>query len=265
MRELLRSEPLRHPGFAQLVLVGLAADRPIESNFFPSLLEGLLGSLGLAAPGEGNPPFSSLEGVGHAWSTAVCGAISQTEQMEVEAPEVVGLPPNLDLQYKESLLDKQRHFIPPIFSDPIFLPNVAKAVFRVAKPLVVSKALPAARSRKVSSTPPQPRGGEPEQQVLKSEESIPSTSQSTPEVQEQISEASGANSDGTDKPLVRKDLPHRSLKVKLPLKLLKRGHQTTASSSKDGVTPSKVRKEPEADEVGVGTPSGPSEAALQKA
>ena len=100
---------------------------------------------------------------------------------------------------------------------------------------------------------------------MKSEESIPSTSQSTPEVQEQISEASGANSDGTNKPPEGKDLPRQSLKVKLPLKLLKRGHQTTASSSRDGVTPSKVRKEPEANEVGVGTPSGPSEAALQKA
>ena len=121
---------------------------------------------------------------------------------------MVGLPPNLDLQYKESLLDKQRHLIPPIFSDPIFLPNVAKAVFRVAKPLVGSKVLPATRSHEVSSTPPQPRGGGPEQQVLKSEESIPSTSQSTPEVQEQISKASGADSDGTNEPPAGKELPH---------------------------------------------------------
>ena len=76
MRELLRSEPLRHPKVTQLVRVGLAADRPIESNFFPSLLEELLGSLGMAAPREGNSPFSSLEGMGRAWSTAVHGAIS---------------------------------------------------------------------------------------------------------------------------------------------------------------------------------------------
>ena len=265
VRELLCSEPLRHPKVAPLVLVGLAADRPIESNFFPSLLEGLLESLGMAAPGESNPPVSSREGAGHAWSTAVHGAISRTEQKEVEAPEVVGLPPNLDLQYKESLLDKQRHLIPPIFSDPLFLPNVAKAVFRVAKPLVVSKALPVARSPEVSSVPPQPGGSGSKQQVLKSEEPIPSTSPSTPEVQEQISEASSTDSDGANEPPPEKEPPRRSLKVRLPLKLLKRGHQTTASSSKDGATPSKVHKEPEADEAGVGTPTGPSEAALQKA
>ena len=254
VRELLRSEPLRHPKVAPLVMVGLAADRPIESNFFPSLLEGLFGSLGMAAPGEGNPPVSSCEGAGRAWSTAVHGAISRTEQKEVEAPEAVGLPPNLDLQYKESFLEKQRHLIPPIFSDPLFIPKVAKAVFRVAKPLVVSKALPAAHSHEVSSAPPQPGGGGPEQQVLKSEEPIPSTSQSAPEVQEQISEASSTDSDRADEPPPEKEPPRRSLKVRLPLKLLKRGHQATASSSKDGVTPSKVRKEPEADEAWDGHP-----------
>ena len=57
--QLLCSEPLRHPEVVPLVLVGMAADRPLESNFFPGLLEGLLGSLGIAAPGEGNPPTSS--------------------------------------------------------------------------------------------------------------------------------------------------------------------------------------------------------------
>ena len=236
-------------------MVGLAADRPIESNFFPGLLEGLLGSLGMAAPGEGNPPASSCEGAGRAW----------IEQKEVEAPEAVGLPPNLDLRYKEGFLKKQRHLIPPVFSDPLFIPKMAKAVFRVAKPLVVSKTLPSAHSREVSSAPPQPGGSGPKQQVLKSEEPVPSTSQSALEVQEQISEASNTDSDGADEPPPEREPPHRTLKVRLPLKLLKCGHQTTASSSKDGVTPSKVRKETEADEVEVGTLTGPSEAALQKA
>ena len=76
VRELLHSKPLRHPEVIPLIMVCLAADRPIESNFFPGLLEGLLGSLGMAAPREGNPPASSHEGAGHAWSTAVREAIS---------------------------------------------------------------------------------------------------------------------------------------------------------------------------------------------
>ena len=86
VRQLLHSEPLRHPEVVPLIMVGLAVDRPLESNFFPGLLEGLLGSLGIAAPGEGNPPTSSCEGAGCAWSTAMHQAISQIEQKEVEAP-----------------------------------------------------------------------------------------------------------------------------------------------------------------------------------
>ena len=52
VHELLRSKPLRHPEVIPLIMVGLAADRPLKSNFFPGLLEGLLGSLGIAARGR---------------------------------------------------------------------------------------------------------------------------------------------------------------------------------------------------------------------
>ena len=138
-------------------------------------------------------------------------------------------------------------------------------MFELAKPLVVSKVLPPAHHRMAPSAPPQPESGGPEQGVLKSGEPIPSTSQPTLPVQEQISETSNTNSDGADEPPPEKEPPCRTLKVRLPLKLLKRGHQIMASSSKDGVTPSKVRKEPEVKEAKVGTLTRPSEAALQKA
>ena len=177
----------------------------------------------------------------------------------------MGLPPNLDLHYEEGFLEKQRHLIPPVFSDPLFIPKMAKAVFRVVKPPVVSKALPSAHSCEALSTPPQPGGGGPEQEVLKSEEPVPSTSQPSLQVPQQISEASNTDSDGADESPTEREPPRRSLKVRLPLKLLKRGHQTTASSSKDGVTPSKVQKETEAKEADVGTLTRPLEAALQKA
>ena len=64
VHQLLCSEPLRHPEVVPLVMVGLAADRPLKSNFFPGLLEGLLGNLGIAAPGEGNPPMRVLAALG---------------------------------------------------------------------------------------------------------------------------------------------------------------------------------------------------------
>ena len=104
--QVLHSEPLRHAEVAQLVLVGMAADRPLESNFFPGLLEGLLGRLGIVAPGESKPPTSSQEGAGHLWSSAMCEAILQMEQREVETPGSARLPQCLDLHYEEDFLKK---------------------------------------------------------------------------------------------------------------------------------------------------------------
>ena len=120
IRQLLCSEPLRHPEVVLLVMVGLAVDRPLESNFFPGLLEGLLGSLGIAAPGEGNPATSSHEGASRTWSTAVHQALSRLGQEESETPGTVGLPPDLNLHHEEVFLEKQKHLVPPIFSDPLF-------------------------------------------------------------------------------------------------------------------------------------------------
>ena len=265
VRQLLHGEPLRHPKVVLLILVDLAADMPLKSNFFPGLLEGLLGSLGIAASGEGNPPTSSCEGAGCTWSTAVHEAISWIEQKEVEAPGAVGLPPGLDLHYEEDFLKKQRHQIPPIFSDPLFIPNMAKVVFKVVKPPVVLKALPSASSREVPSAPHQPEDGGPELEVSKLEESTPSTSQPSQQVQDQISRASDTDSGKADEPTPEEEQPPRSLKVKLPLGLLKHGHKATTSSSKDGATPSKVWKESEAEEAKTTASTGPSEAALRKA
>ena len=208
VRELLCSEPLRHPEVVPLIMVGLAVDRPLESNFFPGLLEGLLGSLGIAALGEGDPPTSSREGTGHVWSTAVCEAVSQIEQRDAETPKAVGLPRNLNLHYEGALLETQRHLIPPVFSDPLSIPKMAKAAFGLAKPLVMSKVLPPAHRRMAPSAPPQPESGEPKQGVLKSGEPIPSTSHPTLPVQERISKVSNTDSEGADKPPPKKELPH---------------------------------------------------------
>ena len=59
--------------------------------------------------------------------------------------------------------------------------------------------------------------------------------------------------------------PPRDLKVKITRRLRKRGSKATTGSSKDGATPSKVRKELEADDAETTASTGPSEAALQTA
>ena len=52
VRQLLRSEPLRHPEVVPLILVGMAADRPLESNFFPGLWRDCWGVSALLPPGK---------------------------------------------------------------------------------------------------------------------------------------------------------------------------------------------------------------------
>ena len=162
----------------------MAADRPLESNFFSGLLERLLGRLGIAAPREGNPPTSSREGAGHLWSSAVHEAISQIEQGEVETPGTAGLPQCLDLRYEQDFLKKQSHQIPVVFSDPLFIPNMANAVYKVVKPPVVPKTFPSTSGCKVPSISSQPEDSGPEPEVSQPKESTPSTPKPSQQVQE---------------------------------------------------------------------------------
>ena len=268
--EVLRSEPLRHAEVAPLVLVGMAADWPLEINFFPGLLEGLLGRLGIAAPGESKPPTSSQEGAGCLWSSAVCKVILQIEQREVETPGSARLPQCLDLHYEEDFLKKRSHQVPAIFSDPLFIPSMANAVYKAFKPPVLPKASPSSSGCKIPSVSSQPEDGgpkpeksDPEKSKLK--ESSPSTSKTSQHVQEQVAEASNTDSDKTDEPTPEKEPPPQGPKVKITRRLRKRGNRAATSSSKDGATPTKVRKELEADDAETTASTGPSEATLQTA
>ena len=62
VHQIVYSEPLENIEVTLQVLLGVTADQPMESNFFPGILEGLLGRLSIAAPGEKNPPTSAKEG-----------------------------------------------------------------------------------------------------------------------------------------------------------------------------------------------------------
>ena len=180
---------------------------PLYTRAFPGLLEGLLGRLGIAAPGESNPPASSQEGAGHLWSSAVCEAISQIEQKEVGIPGTVGLPQCLDLRYEEDFLEKQSHQIPAVFSDLLFIPSMANVVYKVVKPPVVLKALPSASGRKVPSVSSQPEDGGPEPEVSEPKESASSTPKTSQQVQEQVTEASNTDSDKADEPTTEEEQP----------------------------------------------------------
>ena len=61
--ELVRVPELAEEEVSHRVIVGLAMDQPLEANFFPGILEGVAGRLGLVPLGVPNPPTSARVGV----------------------------------------------------------------------------------------------------------------------------------------------------------------------------------------------------------
>ena len=142
---------------------------------------------------------------------------------------------------------------------------MANAVYKAYKPPVLPKASPSASGHKVPSISSQPEDGGPEPEKSELKESAPSTSKTSQRVQEEVTEASNTDSDKTDELTPEKEPPPRGLKVRITHRLRKRGNKAMTSSSKDGATPSKVRKELEVDDAETTASTGPSEAALQTA
>ena len=131
MRQIVYSEPLKHVEVTLQVFIWMAADQPVESNFFPSILEGLLGRLSIAAPGETNPSTLSREGAARLWASAVMDAVQATEQRRVrlETSGPSGMPIGLHLNYEEDFLNCQSHQVSGVFTDPSFLPNMVNSVY----------------------------------------------------------------------------------------------------------------------------------------
>ena len=155
VRQIVYSEPLKHAEVAQWVLMGMAADQPVESNFFPSILEGLLGRLGIAAPGEKNPPTSSKEGAARLWASAVLDAVQKMEKRQVRlgTSGSSGMPPGLHLNYEEDFLNCQSHQVPGVFTDPLFLPNMVNSVYKLVRPPVLAEAPPFTAANDRPTTP----------------------------------------------------------------------------------------------------------------
>ena len=137
-------------------------------------------------------------------------------------------------------------------------------MFEAVRPPVVPKRSPAAGSQDVVPTPPGPVDGGSEPEASKPTDPAPSTSQPCLQVPES-GNSSDTDSGRTEQVVPEEVPPPQSLKVRLPLALLKCSHETKAGGSKDGATPFKVRKEPGAEESETAWSTGPSKADLSKA
>ena len=61
--QIVLGKPMENTEVLQQVILGVAVDQPVGRIFFPGILEGLLGRLGITVHGEMNPPTSAKEGV----------------------------------------------------------------------------------------------------------------------------------------------------------------------------------------------------------
>ena len=130
VHQIVYGEPMENIEVLLQVILGVAVDQPMESNFFPGILEGLLGRLGITTPGEKNPPTSAREGVAQLWAAAVLDAVQKMEkrQVRLETSGSSGMPSGLHLNYEEDFLNYRSHQVPGVFTDPLFLPNMDNSV-----------------------------------------------------------------------------------------------------------------------------------------
>ena len=140
--QIVLSKPMENTEVLQRVILGVAVDQPVEINFFPGILEGLLGRLGITAHGEMNPPNSAKEGAAQLWASAVLNAVQKMEkrQVRLETSGSSGMPSGLHLNYEEDFLNYHSHQVPAVFTDPLFLPNMVNSVYKLVVTPVLSGA-----------------------------------------------------------------------------------------------------------------------------
>ena len=87
------------------------ADQPLEANFFPGILEGLAGRLGLVPPGVTDPPTLVRAGVSQQWAATLREAVRRTEGRDVYLKQVtptvvpIGLHLDYDLDFQTRRVD----------------------------------------------------------------------------------------------------------------------------------------------------------------
>ena len=96
-------------------------DQPLEAIFFPGILDGLTGRLGLTPPGAVDPPTSARAGMSRRWTATLREAVMRNEgrdiNLEQVTPHVVhpGLHQDYDLDFRMWRVDD----IAPTLTSPL--------------------------------------------------------------------------------------------------------------------------------------------------
>ena len=140
VQELVQVPELAKIEVSQRVLIGLAKDQPLKANFFPGILEGLAGRLGLAPPGVTDPPTLVRAGVSRQWAATLREAVRRTEGRDIDSEQVTCavVPPGLQLEYDLDFRTRRVDDIAPTLTSPL-LSGLVGSIHQLKKPEIPRK------------------------------------------------------------------------------------------------------------------------------
>ena len=110
------------------------AHQPLEANFFPGILEGLVGRLSLVPPGVTDPPTSVREGMAHHWAATLKEAIRRTEGRDIDLRQVTStvVPHGLHLDYDLDFRTRRVDDVAPTLTSPL-LPGLVGNIHQLER------------------------------------------------------------------------------------------------------------------------------------
>ena len=118
-------------------------DQPLEANFFPGILEGLAGRLGLMPPGVADQPTSAKAGVSQRWAATLRKAVIRTEGRDINLEQVTRnvMPPGLHLDYGPDFLTRRVDDIAPALTSPLLFGLISN-IHELQSPGIPGKPAP---------------------------------------------------------------------------------------------------------------------------
>ena len=97
------------------------AHQPLEANFFPGILEGLVGRLSLVPPGITDPPTSVREDMSLHWAATLREAVRRMEGRDINLRQVMStvVPHRLHLDYDLDFRTRWVDDVAPTLTSPL--------------------------------------------------------------------------------------------------------------------------------------------------
>ena len=113
------------------------AHQPFEANFFPGILEGLVGRLGLVPPGVTDPPTSVRAGVSCHWAATLREAVRRTEGRDINLRQVMStvVPHGLHLDYDLDFGTRRVDDVAPTLTSPL-LSSLIGNICQLDRPVI---------------------------------------------------------------------------------------------------------------------------------